>query len=466
MHDLKFPCEQLPAEASVARLLGLYPQRQEGLWMQRIRISGGRLSAPQWLAAAEAADQLTSEPLHLTTRQDLELHGLTAHAVPVAQKILADAGMTGLGVCGDTIRNVTVCPCSGVAPSSPELLGLAQRITELLQGQDGAFALPRKFKVSLSACGGSCAQPWINDLAFIAKPDGAGWRFGVVLAGSLGARPATGIGLGRDVLPSEVLPLTLAALKVFAAHGDRTNRHKARLRHVRQRLGDEAFLELVLRELGTAVSERHWPQVTLAQPVQTFAAKHLLRPADGNLTVAQAQALAKLAGRDDLRVRIANDHSVAVFAHEKAVLEEALAASDLHSLAQPSARVIACPGTRWCSRGLADTHALASAVRQRLSGAIDRDVLIALSGCPNGCAHSAVADVGAVGGQAAINGQRQDAWNVLSGGQCGRGPSLAQAVANRLTTSDAADMIVAEARRLDAMGYCPQAPDGCCRGRM
>lgn len=439
-----FPCHALPSEPAAARLLGLYPQRQEGLWMQRVRVPAGRLEPAQWTELAAIVRRLTpGEPLHLTTRQDVEIHGLSAEAVPTAQSLLRQAGLTGLGSCGDTTRNVTVCPCSGLAAGAPELLGLAGQLTEMLQSQAGAFALPRKLKVSLSACPEGCGQPWLNDLGLLAVREAGHWQFRVILAGSLGPRPATGIAYGSPIDPDEVLPFALAVYRVFAANGDRAHRGTARLRHVRQRLGDGAFLELVEREFRAARDERAWPHVALAEPESPYEHRRLLRLADGNLPAEVAVALGDLAGREEFRVRIANYHTVVVFARDERRLNDALTQAGLAHLATGGPRVVACPGTRWCSHGLADTHRLAAAVRQRLAGSAAGEVLIAISGCPNGCAHSGVADVGAVGLAAGAGAERREVWNLLAGGQGGVGPGLAQPVAHRLATDDAADRIAA-----------------------
>ena len=433
-----FPCQLLPEEPAAAKLLGIYPQRQPDLWMQRVRTPGGRLTAAQWWKLVEIIRNFTpTEPLHLTTRQDLEIHGLTPAAVPQVHSALAETGLTGWGTGGDTIRNVTVCPCSGVVPGAPDLLPLAQRITELLQSQQGAFALPRKLKISLSACREGCAQPWINDLGFVTVRHHEGWKFQAVLAGSLGAKPATGIVYGRLLEANEVLPLTLAAFHVFAAHGDREHRHTARLRHVRQRLGDATFLELLVCEFTAVLREQAWPVISLAGPESGFAFKRLLRFEDGNLAAWAAEGLAELVRCEDIRVRIDNHHGIAVFARDELALGAALAETRLDRFTKPGPHVVACPGTRWCAHGLADTGRLAKAVRDQLAGAAAGDVLIAISGCPNGCAHSAVADVGAVGAVTAMQGQRREAWNLLAGGERGRGARLGQSVASRVSLDEA-----------------------------
>ncbi|MHC4985704.1 MAG: hypothetical protein ACYTFO_06055, partial [Planctomycetota bacterium] len=238
-----FPCAALPDDPHAARLLGLYPQRQDDLWMQRLKVPGGRLTAEQWRTLADlTAQQTPTTPMHLTTRQDLEFHNLTDEQVPVVQQRLADADITSVGACGDTLRNVTVCPCAGAQSGTIDLMPLAAQIRQALEATDGIYDLPRKFKIALS-CGPDCGQPWINDLGFIARHDDNGWGFTAIGAGSLGAKPGTGLRLFDRLEADDVLPLVQAAVAIFAEHGDRENRRQARLRHVRERLGDQAFLD-------------------------------------------------------------------------------------------------------------------------------------------------------------------------------------------------------------------------------
>ncbi|HHH76408.1 MAG TPA: hypothetical protein ENL03_05225, partial [Phycisphaerae bacterium] len=119
-----------------------------------------------------------------------------------------------------------------------------------------------------------------------------------------------------------------------------------------------------------------------------------------------------------------------------------LGETKLDGLAEPAVRVVACPGNRWCSHGLADTGKLASAVRQRLDDSVNKDSLIAISGCPNGCAHNAVGDVGAVGGITGPKDNRHEVWNISAGGERGLGPALAKPVASKLPLDEAAAKIV------------------------
>ena len=447
--QIPFPCDRVPADPGAARLVGLYPQRQEGLWMQRVKVLGGVLTGEQWRALAGAAGQSRpSAPLHLTTRQDIELHNLTAGQVPAVQQAVAGCGLTAIGACGDTLRNLTVCPCSGVRPGSVDLVPLAWQIRRTLEGLEGIFSLPRKFKIAL-ACGESCGQPWINDLGLTAARQNGRWGFRVAVAGSLGARPGTGI-LLFDWLPAaDVLPLTVAAIRVFAEQGDRQDRRRARLRHVRERMGDEAFTELLRKAFPSARAERDWPEAPLPAAETALPAEATLTFANGDVSPEAAEALGQLADDARFRVRIANQHRVIVFGPDDAAVADALAAMPvLREAARPQASVVACPGSRWCARAIVQTNALADRIRAELGDRLTPETTVCISGCPNGCSHAAVADFGLTGCLATRDGERTEAFNLLIGGRMGRGKKLAEPDGKRLSPDEAVRRIAELAGRL------------------
>ncbi len=432
-----FPCTSIP-EGSAARLVGLYPQKQPGLWMQRVRILGGDLSPAQWKALGRMArDFSPGTPLHMTVRQDVEFHDVPADRAPDLQTAMAEAGLTGLGACGDTVRNVTVCSGAGLTSEGPDLRPLAREVVKLLQSQEGVFALPRKFKISFSGCAKACAQPFINDLGFIAKRSGGGWAFDVVGAGSLGGKPVTGIALVSDLPARDVMPFTLGALRLFAEHGDRKVRARARLRYVRERLGDEEFRRLLLAAFRTAREERVWPEVALPAPQPVRPAYVTLRFINGDLSPEAAEALGDLAAAPGVSVRATNHHSVQVVGADKGNLTKLV--SGYPALTAALARrfdIVVCPGTRWCNRGIADAAALALRIEKELGRGIPEGVTVAVSGCPNGCSQTAVADFGITGGIAGADGGKVEVWRLLVGGGMGRTPVLAHEVASGLTADD------------------------------
>jgi sulfite reductase (NADPH) hemoprotein beta-component len=442
MSQPSFPCEYLPADAANARLLGLYPQRQEGLWMQRVRVPGGLLSSGQWAALAAVVHELTpTEPLHLTTRQDVEIHGLSDRTVPLAQQALAAAGLTGLGGCGDTVRNITVCPCAGVAPGAPDLLPLAAQITDMLQSQPDAFDLPRKFKVSLSACPQACGLPWMHDVGLVAKAVGAGWVFRATMAGSLGHAPELGIAWPVPLRPTELQPFVLAAMEVFGAHGDREHRGRARLRHARQRLGDEAFLDLLADRFQQTRRSTAPADVSLRAPTAGLGHRRHVAVPGGNIPPGVAETLGELAARDDMAVRLGLHHEIWLYAADPPPLDKAM--DRLPSEWTNGPTIVSCPGTRWCSRGLVDSQGMAQRLRDELAGTAS-DKWVAVSGCSNGCAHSAVADIGLVGRIRRSNGERVEAYRVLVGGSAAKEPRLGRPLHAEVPAEEVPDLIQAQ----------------------
>jgi len=441
---IMFPCQRIPAEAREARLLGLYPQHQEGLWMQRVKILGGVLESKQWRGLAEITRQYTkTQRFHLTTRQDIEIHDATAEQIPSVQRALADLQLSSVGACGDTLRNIMVCPCSGVLAGTVDLLDLAWLIRRDLEGLEEIYSLPRKFKLSLSCGREDCSsQPWINDLSFVAERQYGIWGFKVIGAGSLGARAKTAIKL-FDWIPVEVVPACArAVVQIFNQLGDRQNRSRARLRHVRERLGDRDFALQIREAFEREKQKPHPKKIFLQETIRPFTEVARLQFANGDISVESAEALAVLANREELTVRIANQHQVWVFARDANQLQKILNEFPaLQEAAQPQPTIVACPGKRSCNRALTDTNELANRIRREFTDEEFHDMIVCISGCPNGCAHSAVAPIGLVGVLAKRLGQPEQAYNLFVNGGMGRNGKLASPLASRLFSEEIIEAI-------------------------
>jgi adenosine phosphosulfate reductase beta subunit len=420
-----FPCPGACTDSSLLKLSGVYAQRQKGLWMQRIKIQGGVLEAEDWQTLADLARTHTpGTPLLITTRQCIEFHNITGENLPALQHALAAAGFTGLGACGDTLRNITLCPGNGLCPGSVDFSATAAATRQVLESFEGVYNLPRKFKISFSGCGRNCAQPYINDLGFTAQVRGSDVTFTLIGAGSLGAKPETGIVLADNIKAEHIPAMALAALNVFHSHGNRTNRRKARLRHIRQELGDEAFISLFKTEYAACME-----YVPSGPPVLLAASN--MHPATeinvpcGLLTPNQADALAALLKATQACARILNHHRIAVFAADSAAVCTALRESLelLPLLKGPD--IVACPGTTFCSQAIVNTHAAETALRAHLPAA--HATPIRISGCPNGCSHATIAPIGLSGRiQRDADGTAREGFQVLIGGHLGLQPGCAQ----------------------------------------
>jgi len=429
--DTGFPCIAIPVEARARRLIGLYEQRQEGLFMQRVKVQGGRITPGQLRTLAHLADRYTPGcPLHITTRQDVELHGLRPHDVPAVQRHLAEIGLTSAGACGDTLRNLTVCAGNGVLRDTYDVAPLADAIRGAAESLPFIRALPRKFKVAVCGCGTGCTRPWINDVALVARPDGA---FRVIGAGSLGPRPSTGVLLYESVPASQAVPLAVAALRVFDAEGDREHRGRARLRHVRERMGEETFRQRLDEAFRAEVAAGGWPSAPLPRVIaglEMVAHFHLPR---GDITPAAAAELADAVEDAGHVIRIGLDHDLIVFGRGPFPLQGGLTA-----LAS-APTVVACPGITWCARAIANSREMAD--RILASGLHDATLAVRISGCPNDCAQAAVADIGLIGRVVGTGNEKTECFRLLAGGGAGRTPDLAIELHPAVPASKAAAVV-------------------------
>ena len=413
-NHVKFPCTSYPDSAGALRLLGLYDMRTEGLVLQRIKVHAGRITPAQLRACAELAATFTpGYPLHVTTRQDIELHGLKPDDVPAVQGGVGAAGLTTLGAAGDTPRNVCVCPGCGLCPGTTDVSELADLIAESAQTLSWIRNLPRKFKVSISGCEDATARPWINDIGLVACSDG---MFRAIVAGSLGARPGTGIEAYTGLKPDELIPLVIAALRLFNAEGDRQNRARARLRHVRERLGDDAFLKQLDALFQKEKVDGQWPVPKVPRVSGEPLKETRLRLPLGDISPDLAVELADAAEATGTTVRLGFEHDIFLYGGIE------LGAGLQALVGGPS--IVSCPGSTWCEKGIASSRDAATAIRERLPAGCD--LRVCLSGCPNNCAHAAVADIGLTGRMKTIEGTKTECFRLVAGGDKGRGPALAE----------------------------------------
>ncbi len=403
---------------AAARILGSYAQKQTGLFMQRIKILGGRINWPQWRKVVELTAKYSPHtPLHITTRQDIELHNIREEDLPAVHQGLAAVGLSIFGACGDTVRNFTVSTGCELCEDSLDVVPLAELVRRFLEQEAITFALPRKFKISFSSCRHVNARPWLNDLAFIASPNSS---FAVIGAGSLGPRPATGIKLYDNLPVKDILPLCLAAIELFNDHGDRQNRHRARLRHVREKFGDAAFCRQLNRYFVRIRDSKQWPGLQLNQENKKIKLLHRLQLPNGNILPQDALRLADAAQPQKTQLRINLEHGLEIYGQHPISLPE-----DIASLVENPV-IVACPGASTCPRALANGYGAADKIREALKEVQHNGVRINISGCPNNCGQSATADIGLIGILKKVDGKSVEYYQVLVGGGNGKNDRLAQ----------------------------------------
>jgi len=445
----------------------------ETMWdapgMMRIKIPFGGISADQLDVIADLAEEYSDAILHVTTRQDVQLHYVHIEDTPDLMRRLASVGITTREACGNAVRNVTACPLSGVCHGETfDVTPYAKAMAYFLLGHPDTQDMGRKFKVAFSGCkNGGCGLTNIHDIGLIARTwqeNGQTKRgFEMVVGGGLGAVPYEAKLFDEAVPEEEILPLAQATCRVFSRLGERRNRGRARMKFVVDKLGIDEFRRLVLEERKVLPHDPAWTdylkdvaayseqplkpsqkldltQLTpefdawratnvYAQKQPGYAVVTVTLPL-GDLTSWQTRRLADIARKyagDNIRLTveqnivlrwIAEADLPAVYRELKAVGLGTAGASKIED-------VVTCPGTDTCKLGIASSRGLGAELHERFverqrKGELDpavRDLHIKISGCFNSCGQHHLADIGFYGVSRKVGGTTVPHFRVLLGGE-------------------------------------------------
>ena len=231
---------------------GIYEQREDGSYMLRVRIAGGTVTSEQMRVLASISRDFGSGQLHVTTRQDMQIHDLKIDNTPQIMKDLLSVGLTSKGGGGNTVRNVTACPYAGICKAEQfDVTPFSYALTEYLIALKGSYNLPRKYKISFSGCGKDCSLARVNDLGFIAESRNGEPGFIVYAGGGMGTKSRTADLMEEWIPAKDIIRVAEGVRRLFDKHGDRKDRHKARLRFVFDRIGMEAFRDELHETIST-----------------------------------------------------------------------------------------------------------------------------------------------------------------------------------------------------------------------
>jgi sulfite reductase (ferredoxin) len=434
--------------------------------MQRIKIPAGGLNAEQLEALADLAEEYSDGIAHVTTRQDFQLHYVHVEDTPTVMRRLGAAKITTREACGNSVRNVTACPYSGVCPDEKfDVTPYSRALSKFLLGHPDTQNFGRKFKPSFSGCSQhACGLASMHDMGMVAATrieNGKEKRgFEVQVGGGLGAVPYQAKPYDSFVPVEELLPLAQAISLVFARLGEKKNRSRARLKFLVQDLGIEKFKELVTEErkiltpdprwtdfvadaeafhetplrpggkaplLGTESFQRWVKTNTRAQKQDGYTVVTITLPL-GDITSKQLRSLADIARRfTNETIRSTVEQNIVLRWVSLSDLPELHKALEAAGLGAPGAGSIvdiaACPGTDTCKLGISSSRGLAAELRKRLAEKnfqLDDSVVklhIKISGCFNSCGQHHVADLGFYGVSRKMSGYAVPHFQVVLGGE-------------------------------------------------
>ncbi len=417
-------------------------------FMVRVRMPGGRLTAAQYLALDELADNFANGTLRLTTRQGVQFHGIIKHDLKSSIAAINDTLLTSLAACGDVVRNVMTTPAprrdavharldADAKLLSADLLPVSRAYHEIFLDEEATGAdeveplygdtyLPRKFKIGIATPQDNSIDVLTNDLGLLAIFDGdVLLGYNIAVGGGLGMthNRATTFPRIADVIgsvgPDEMLAVTHAVIGLQRDNGDRSDRKRARLKYVVEDNGLD------------------WVRVTLAGYFGRELAAPLPMPAleipellgwheqgdgllwlgipvpSGRITdaggVSLRTSLREILGQWGMDPVVTAQQDILltnIAPHDRAAIEQNLRDHGvvLSESLTPLARwALACPALPTCGLALTEAERVRAPilvqVEQALAaeGLLDERISLRITGCPNGCARSYAGDIGLVG---------------------------------------------------------------------
>jgi sulfite reductase beta subunit-like hemoprotein len=458
---------------------GIYGQRQGGHnQMVRVKLPYGAVSPEQLEKLGSIAEVYSRGWGHITTRQNIQFHFVQLERIPALLRELAEVGLTSREACGDTVRNVQGCHLAGACPYEQlDISSWAEATHRWFLRNPLSQRLPRKFKINFSGCATDCGQAMFNDVGVIGvtrKLDDATTEAGfrVFVAGGLGANPHPALALEPFTARADLMATLEACLRVFANHGNRDNKLRARMKWLVDTLGWDDVQARILKERAFLVASATWPggvpelvellgdapagrtevgEVSpMGQGTSAMVSIRGTKPYDrweqanvvrgvakgtvsayawsrlGDVTSDQFRALAAISRELTAEVRVTNRQNLVyrgLGEEQLPVLHERLAAI---AMAEPGAElardVVACPGADTCNLAVTQSRGLADAIGEALEEAGLADVggvRTNISGCTNSCGQHHTADVGFFGAERRANGRSAPGYQLLLGGYVG-----------------------------------------------
>lgn len=415
---------------------GVYGQRQEGVQMIRIKLPFGKVTSQQLHRICKVSDEYSTGRLHITTRQDIQIHYVSLDKTPELWAELEKDDVTLREACGNTVRNITASETAGIDSDEPfDVSPYAHAMFQFFLRNPVCQEMGRKFKIAFSSSDKDTALSYLHDLGFIPKIVNGERGFKVMLGGGLGSQPQHAELLSEFIPVNQIIPTTEGVLRIFDRYGERAKRLKARMKFLIKDLGKDEFLRLVEEEkkalsyktveIDTNAFDVEIPTPLLEVPkvtVEDIDAFEAWKKANvipqkqagyvaigikvhlGDFYTDKARALADLIKnyaanelrfslRQNIIIRHVKQENLPFFYQELAKLDFVTIGYD--SIAD----ITACPGTDTCNLGIASSTGIAAELERVLETeypqyANNKEIAIKISGCMNACGQHNMAEIG------------------------------------------------------------------------
>jgi sulfite reductase (ferredoxin) len=415
---------------------GVYGQRQEGVQMIRIKLPFGKVTSEQLLRISKVSDEYSTGRLHITTRQDIQIHYVSLDRTPQLWADLEKDDITLREACGNTVRNITASENAGIDKEEPfDVSPYAHAMFQFFLRNPVCQEMGRKFKISFSSSDKDTALSYLHDLGFIPKVVNGEKGFKVMLGGGLGSQPHHAELLSEFIPVNQIIPTTEGVLRIFDRFGERAKRLKARMKFLIKDIGRDEFLKLVEDEkkalsyqtveidttdfdipidepllvapkvvIEDALAFETWKKSNVTQQKQAGYVAIGIKIVLGDFYTDKARLLAGLIKnyaanelrfslRQDILIRNVKEENLAFFYQELAKLD--FVALGYNTISD----ITACPGTDTCNLGIASSTGIAVELERVLNAeypqyANNQEITIKISGCMNACGQHNMAEIG------------------------------------------------------------------------
>jgi sulfite reductase (ferredoxin) len=415
---------------------GVYGQRQEGVQMIRIKLPYGKVTSEQLHRICIVSDEYSTGRLHITTRQDIQIHYVSLDRTPQLWAELEKDDVTLREACGNTVRNITASEIAGIDVEEPfDVTPYAHALFQFLLRNPVNQEMGRKVKISFSSSDKDTALSYLHDLGFIPKVVQGQKGFKVMLGGGLGSQPHHAELLSEFIPANQIIPTVEGVLRIFDRYGERAKRLKARMKFLIKEIGKDEFLRLVelekkalshqTIEIDTTAFEEAIPEPVLVAPKVVIDDTVAFEAWKKSNVIAQKQAgyvaigikvllgdfytdkarlladLIKNYGANELRFSLRQNILIRHIKEENLpFFYQELAKLNMVNLGYDSlGDITACPGTDTCNLGIASSTGIAQELERVIKTeyphyATNKDITIKISGCMNACGQHNMAEIG------------------------------------------------------------------------
>ena len=464
---------------------GMYPHinsdntEDKAYFMKRIKLPDARMNQEQLEVMAKIGQEYAQGLVDFTDRQNIQFHYIQIKDIPTIFELLESVGLTSRMASGDGPRPIMTSPVGGIDPNEIiDASKIAKEVDTYFDENEDRFCnFPRKYKIGVSGFSKHAAAHEIQDVAFTAfKTKDGEVLFDLTVAGGLSKSKQIAYRANRYVKPEQVKDVAIVCAEIFRDNGNRHNRNKARVRHLVNEWGLEKFVEEIETKLGYKLQEGlDEPAITPIEDRHHFGIYKAKQ--EGESYIGFATNSGRVAG-DDFKamsdickkynaggIALTSTQNFIVSGVKDEVAQEL--ANEFDALGYPyapsvfRARLQSCTGKEFCKFGITETKEYAKKIVVELEQKnqdFEEPVMIAVSGCGNGCSHPQISDIGLVGTKVRDeDGNRVEGYDVLLGGhlQGEKGSRIAHKAGKKVQATQVVDFItdLISQYKADNQGY-------------